>query len=694
MTVLGFIRKRGEIIVIVIGVALLAFVIGDFIPGIGTRNFDIAKVAGQTLSWQQFEAKIDEVSNRFQQQLGGQLDDRMRDIVHDQAWQMLIDETVMQQTFERIGLTVSPEELWDVITGFNPPPIIRHEFSNPETGEFDRSWLMNFLRFKDTDPNAVAFWNMVERLILDDQLLQKYNTLIGRGIFVPDFMAENENHEINRQFNFDFIVQSYFSIHDSLINVSNNDLRDFYRRNQNRWEQTASRDIEFVVFNVVPSEDDHAAAQAWIERIKPEFQEAEDPFQFIRLNTRAFADTRFFTREQLPLQAAELFDEPVGSMAGPFQEGESWRLIRLVNSENRPDSVNLRQIVIVPREQTQASYTEALALADSIKTAIERGADFARLAVQHSADPAVATNNGDLGWVHEAMVQGSIMEPIFDMRRGEVSIIETGQGVILVAQVAERGREVRKVQIATLQHDILPSTRTDQIIYSQASRFAIENRNERQFDETVAAQNLTRRMANNIGENDRQLPGLFSARPIIRWAFDARQGEVSDVFALDNMYVVAILKNIRRSGVAPINDVIAEIDFEVRREKRGELIASQFLDATRNAQSFSELALNLNLPVESALGVTFSSFSVPGAGIEPHLIGAVTGTDEGVISNPVKGINGVFLFMVTQVTEPEEIGVEIARERLRITLFNRSMSEPLQALRNAAKIEDMRSKFY
>jgi len=278
------------------------------------------------------------------------------------------------------------------------------------------------------------------------------------------------------------------------------------------------------------------------------------------------------------------------------------------------------------------------------------------------------------------------------LRRGGVAAFETGQANYVV-QVTERGRQVKKVQIATLQHDILPSTRTEQIIYSQASKFAIENRSERQFDETAAAQNFFKRFAPNIGENDRQLPGLPSARSVIRWAFDAKRGEVSDVFALDNMYVVAILKNIRKQGFAPINDVAAEIDFELRREKKGEFIASRFVDATRNVQTFSELALNLNMPVESS-AVSFSSFSVPGIGIEPQLIGAVSGTDEGVISRPVSGINGVFLFTVTNISEPDDFGIESARERLRVTFFNRSMSEPIQALRNSVKIEDMRSKFY
>jgi len=240
----------------------------------------------------------------------------------------------------------------------------------------------------------------------------------------------------------------------------------------------------------------------------------------------------------------------------------------------------------------------------------------------------------------------------------------------------------------------LPSSRTEQIIYSQASKFAIENRNEKQFDETAAAQNFNKRIATYLGENDRQIPGLPSARQIVRWAYGAKRGEVSDVFSVDNSYIVAVLKTIRNKGVASINQVVTEIDMAVRRDKKAAIISAQLSEAARNAQSFSDLALNLNLPVETVTAITFSSFSIPGAGIEPQLIAAAASAGEGAISQPVEGISGVYLFMVRQITEPEETGTEQARERLGVTYANRSMSETLQALRKAADVKDWRSKFY
>ncbi len=699
MAVLENIRKRGGIIVsVVIGIALFAFIIGDFLPGRGggARNFDIAEVGDKTLTLQNYEAKIEEMTNMYKQQTGqGNVDDRTRDMIQDQAWQVLVSETLMQQEYDQIGLIVSPEELFDIIQGPNPSPRIRQYFTDPQTGEFNRSALVNFLKNKNADPNAAHEWSIIEKGLLDERYMQKYSALVGKGAFVPDFMAENENQEINKKVDFDYIVQKYTSISDSTIKVTSDDLKAYYEKHKKQWDQTASRDIEYVVFNVVPSDDDRAAAQSWIEKIKPDFEKAADAVQFVKLNSKIPADTRFLTRDQLPVQAAELFDEPVGSMVGPYQEAEALKLVRLAKVEDRPDSVKVRQIIVTPKQQTQESYKQAVTLADSIKTAVEKGADFTKLVAKYSADPSAKTTNGDLGWIQESEMQvGSMMEALFNMKKGEVSVMESGQGAVFIVQVTERGKEVKKVQIATLQHDIIPSSRTEQIIYSQASKFAIENRSEKQFDETATAQNFNKRVASYLGENDRQIPGLSSARQIVRWAYKAKQGEVSDVFTIDNSYVIAILKNVRKKGVAPINQVAAEIDVIVRNEKKAEQIAAKLSQAAKSAQSFSDLAVSLNLPIEAASGISFSAFSVPGAGFEPKLIAAASTLGEGNISQPVEGSNGVYLITVKQIAEPEEGALAQAKERLATTYANRSISESAQALRKAANIEDMRSKFY
>ncbi len=698
MALLEDIRKKGGIIVsAVIGLALLAFILGDFLPGGrgGARDLDIADVGGQKLDVHDYERKIEEITNIYKQNTGqSNLDERTMDMVRDQAWQFMTSEAIMNKEYEMIGMTVSPEELFDLIQGPNPNARIRQYFTDPQTGEFNRSALINFLKNKNSDANAAREWAVLEKELLNERYSQKYNGLVSYGLFVPKFMVDNENIEVNKKVDFDYIVKSYNTIPDSSVKVTNADLKKYYEDHKKEWEQTTSRDIEYVVFNIAPSDEDRKAADDWMAKIKPDFEKADNPMQFVNLNSNIPSDTRFFTREQLPVQAAELYDAQVGDVVGPYQEGEALKLAKLANIENRPDSVKVRQIIILPQQQTQEAVQAAVTLADSIKTAIEKGANFTALVTKYSADPSAATTQGDIGWIKESDMQvGSMAQVLFSLKKGEVTRMEGAQG-IFVAQVTERGKEVKKVQIATLQHNILPSSRTEQLLYSQASKFAIETRTEAKFDETAAAQNLNKRVASYLGENDRQIPGLSSGRSIIRWAYEAKKGDVSDVFTLEEAYVVAVLKNVRKKGIAPFEQVSGEINNTLHRQKKAEMIAASLSDAAKNAQSFSDLALSLNLPVESASAIAFSAFSIPNAGIEPKLIATATSMGEGNISQPVEGANGVYLVTVRQITEPEEGAAEQAKTRLSTTYTNRSLSESIQALRKAANIKDMRSKFY
>ncbi|MDR1667819.1 MAG: SurA N-terminal domain-containing protein [Bacteroidales bacterium] len=697
MAVLENIRKKGGIIVsVVIGISLLAFILGDFVPR-GITNYDIVTINGKSISYQAYEQNVEERTRYYQQRMGDNFDERMQDMVREETWQAMINEEISLQEYEKTGLKVSPEELFDLVQGPNPVATIRNipAFTNPQTGEFDRSALINFLKNKDSDPEASAQWYMLEKELLREHYAQKYFNLVSKGIFIPKFLVENENIEINKKMDFDYIIKQYSTIADSTIRLTRSDLKKYYDANKHQWEQNTSRDIEYVVFDIVPSDEDRAAANRWMEKIKPDFEKAEDAALFVNMNSHVPFDTKFYTREQLPVQVAELFEGTEGDMAGPYQESDVLKLVRLAKIENRPDSVKARQIILALRQQSQQDAVRLSALADSIKDAIENGADFTGLALRYSADPAVAANNGDIGWLQESTaVAGSIFAQFFDLKKGEVLKVETPQG-IFIGQVTERGREVKKVQIATLQYRISPSSRTEQTLYSQASKFAMENRTGESFNAAVEDQNLNKRMAAHLGENDRQIAGLSAARPVVRWTYEAQKGDVSDVFNLPNAYVVAHLKEIRKKGHAPLEQVQAEVSLAVRKEKKAEQISASLSEAVPKAASFGDLALQLGLPVESATGITFSSFSVPGAGIEPKLIAAATSLDEGNISQPVEGANGVFLLTVKRITfSADSASLEEAKTRLSAAFVNRSMSEPIQAVNKAAEIEDMRSKFY
>ncbi|MDR3094440.1 MAG: SurA N-terminal domain-containing protein [Bacteroidales bacterium] len=700
MAVLEDIRRKGGIIVsVVIGISLLAFIVGDFVPR-GNTSYDVLEINGKSISYQAYEQRVTELTQQYQAQQqrmtgSSSLDENTQEMIRERAWQMMMNEEIATQEYKKVGVTVSPEELFDLIQGPNPSPTIRQipAFNNRETGEFDRAALISFLKNKNNDPQAAAEWNMVEKELLKERLAQKYINLISKGLFTPNFLVENENNEINRKVDFDYIMKPYSSIADSIIKLKNSDLKKYYDENRQQWEQKTSRDIEYVVFSIVPSDDDRAAGNKWMDKMLPEFAAAADANQFVNLNSNVSSDRKFYKQEELPEQVAHLFNGNLGDISDVYADGDVLKVARLAAIENRPDSVKARSIILIPRQQTETAAI-LTARADSIKKAIEGGADFTQLALQYSADPSVTTNNGDIGWIQESTAAaGSIFGQFFDLKKGEVLKMETQQGTF-IGQVTERGKEVKKVQIATLQYHITPSSRTEQILYSQASKFAMENRTEDRFNETATAQNLNKRVASYLGENDRQIVGLTQARQIVRWAYGAKKGEVSDVFNLSDSYVVAILKDIREKGFAPLQQVQTEVNLNVRKEKKAEQLSATLSEAAAKAASFSDLALQLGLPVESASAITFSSFSVPGVGIEPKLIAAASVLDEGNISQPIEGSNGVFLLTVKQISAPDSASLEQARTRLNSTSVNRSISESMQAINKASNIKDMRSKFY
>lgn len=698
MAVLESIRKKGGIIVsVVIGLALVAFILGDFLGGRGggnVRNLDIAKVSGRTLSLPDYEQKITELTNIYKRDTQqSSLDERTMDMIHEQAWQMMINEEITNEEYHQIGLTVSPEELFDLISGSNPHPVIRQNFTDPQTGEFNRSALINFLKNKDANPEQSHIWSTIEKDLLRERYAQKYQTLVSTGLYVPAFFIADENNDVNRKVSFDYAVKQYSTIPDSTVTITSADIKKYYNDHKYQWEQTASRDIDYVVFNVVPSEEDRQMANEWMDKMKLEFEHTTNDHQFLTINSDAPFDSHFLKEGQLPVQAAELYNASVGAMVGPYQEGESLKLIKLLKVENRPDSVKVNQIALtVP--QTQEQLTRTKAVADSIKKALEGGANFATLAAKYSIMPDAKTTGGDVGWIRENEMQvRSMEEALFNLKKGEVTIMETGQG-FFIAQVSDWGKTVKKVQIATLQHDIIASTKTEQIISTQANKFAAENRTETAFNEAATTQHLVKRTASYIGENDRQIVGLPSARSVVRWAYGAKKGAVSDVMNLNDAYVIAVLKTIRKEGIAPVEQVAPEISITLRKQKKAEQIAAGFTEITKTAQSFSEAASKLQLPIANAADVSFSAFSIPGIGVENAVIATATTIGEGNISEPVEGSNGVYLLTVTQIVAAGENTLEQIKTRLTATYNNRAMSEPLQALRKAAGIKDLRSKFY
>jgi peptidyl-prolyl cis-trans isomerase D len=279
-------------------------------------------------------------------------------------------------------------------------------------------------------------------------------------------------------------------------------------------------------------------------------------------------------------------------------------------------------------------------------------------------------------------------------QEGNVKQVQTQFGIHLL-QVTEKSSNVKKLKVAYLTRNIEPSSETYREIYSQAVKFAGLNNTYEKFNQAIAAENLTKRYASDVSESQKTITGLDNPRPLIRWAYEADLHEVTpEIFEFGNKYVIAVVTGIREKGIAPLEQVRAEIELEVRKEKKAEKIISNLEEAMASADNIEDLGLSVGLPVQPASNINFSSLSIPGAGIEPSIIAASSTLQPDQLSQPLKGNNGVYVIVVTNVMEEEETNLADIRQNMSIQRQSQVSFEAWNALQEAADIKDNRAKFF
>lgn len=702
MPVLEKIRNRaGVLIAVVIGFALLAFILGDFFNSgqslFRQSQMEIGTMGGKSISFQEYEQKLNELTEVYKAKTGAStVNENLNESLKEQAWLEFTFENVVQPEYDKLGLAVGEDELADLITGSNPSPVIRQNFGDPNTGEINTQAVTRLWNSYEENPSWQAIVISIEKDVTMDRAFTKYTNIIRKGLYVPKFLAKNDYVESNEKVDVNYIVRRYSEIADSTVTVSNSDLKKYYNDHKYLFEQTPSRDIEYVTFDIVPSQQDFKAASEYINKVLPEFKAAEDPKQYVNANSDIPFDGRNYKPGQLPDSLSRfMFSANVGDTYGPYFENETYKIARLVKVASMPDSVKARHILLQPTEQTQAAVDKTRQLADSIRNAVQKGADFAALARKYSVDQGSAQMGGDLGWFEEGRMVPEFNDAAFSMGKGETRVVESQFG-LHVLQVTDKGPETRKVQVAVMARKVDASTATNNEIYARASKFAAENRTQEQFNKAVndSKGTLVKKLASSVTLNDKFISGLQQPRELIRWAYDASKGEVSEVINLQNAFVVAVVSQIREGKFATLEQVRPELELAVRKEKKGKLISDQLTKQMEGVKDIQALAGKLNTNVESASGISFSSFSIGSAGIEPKLIATAATIKPDQLSMPVQGNNGVYVAYVTSKIAAEGTDYTPSVQKIGYTLQARSGYETLEALKKLANIEDKRGKFY
>lgn len=687
MVTLNTLRNKGGVLLaIVIGVALLAFVLGDMLTSgstlMNSSKMNVGTIGGEKISMQEYGQAIDELTEVQRITTGREgSTDEQNEMIRVQAWDLMIRQKALKPDLAEIGLTVSEDELVELLSGANPSPIIAQMFANPQTGMFEPAMLHQFIASvgQDQTGRMQMFWNYLQNEVADQSLIFKFKNLIDKAAYVTGFEAEQLAALESKTYSVDYLVSRYDAVADSTVQVTDGELRKYYDAHKGMFKQEDLRDIAYVTFEALPSTEDYAAAEKTVRGLAADLAATTNVQQFVSMNSQSAFDTRYYKPGEITGDLGTFaFGATADQVYGPVLNGDQWTMARIADIQVIPDSVRLSNIVI-PADRK--------ALADSLITALQAGGDFAAAAREFSADVQSGAEGGDLGLMDPQTLAPQFVEAVKGAAVGSVKAVTTPEAVYILKVTDVIGAS-QKVQLGVINYNVEPSELTRNEVYGRANKFATVATTDG-FEKAAADGALAKRVA-TVGPNDRTVGGIQQSRELARWAFNGELGELSDVKEFGNNFVIATITAIREKGVAPFEQVKDNVKALVVREKKGEMLAQKMAGAT----SVAALAATLGVDTLSNNDINFQGFMAPEVGFDPALTGGVSGiAKSGVVSKPIIGRIGVYAAQITaERNTPVDVAVEKAR--LNAEAQQSAFMVAYEAFMELSDIQDTRYRFY
>ncbi len=703
MAAIGKIRKHYGLLVAVVGIALFAFISGDLFKSCNSRNTtDVAIVGKEKISYQDYSNLVNMNLENVKAQNGGSLSTEDNYTIHANTLEQMVRDIIMKDEYKDLGLVVSGDELFDQFLGEKPNQYVVQSFTNPD-GSLNRDLITTYIRdFQTLSPEMKTNWLNFERAIKEDRLNTKYETLLKKGFYLPNKIAARLYADKNDKTSAEVYAVRYNTVADSTVVVSDADSKAFYESNKNKYQTDATRSIDYVIFDIKPSKADIEYSKNYVIDLKKDFAEIDNAANFVNANSDIQYDSTWKSRKDVPAELeAAIFDQNngVGFVYGPYENEGYYNIAKVVAMENRSDSLMASHILVSYANALRSSETrtkeEAKALADSIFNVVKKdNSKIETLAKSLSDDPSAQTNNGDLGWFTDGMMVYAFNEFVQDNKVGTVGMVETPFGYHII-KVTDRNEAAPMARIAVLAHEITPSSATYQNVFAEANRFVTENKTAEAFNKAVEEQGLNKRTYPSLRTTTNYITGINNPRQIVRWAFDedTQVGDMSSIFDLDNMYVVAVLTKAVKEGHTPYEDIAERYEFVIKKEKKGAMLAEQ---AKAYGTDYQKMIDNLKGEKTTVDNVTFEGRGFGNFGVEDKVIGTVIGMKEGEVSEPIVGGNGLFVVKVTKETPASATTdyssiVKEQRSRYNNQILNNAA---YSALKDNVKIEDNSILFY
>jgi peptidyl-prolyl cis-trans isomerase D len=693
MAVIGKIREKSTLILIIIGGALLAFVLGDLLGNKGSMGgpVNIGEINGQEIQGLDFEARVTKNIADYEERNSVPANEEVTSSIRDMVWNQLLIDYIVKKEIEKLGIDVSPEELFDMVRGNDPHPQVRQAFSNPQTGEFNPDDVIRYLKTMDQDQTGKAKnqWVQFEKSIKEERLQAKYYNLIKKGLYPTLHEAKNYYTDASKMFNVRFIAKRFATVADSTIEVSDKELKEYYNNNIKKYQQEEPlREVKYVTYQILPSENDKLETEKWFNEKIEEFKVAEDDSLFLAANSDGTPTFSFFAKASgLPDRLdTVVFSMEKGQVFGPYIEFNTFKASKVIDFKLSSDSVKARHILINIEKDTAS----AMALVDSLKKLItSKKRKFEELAKEFSKDFGSAQDGGSLGWFKEGVMVPPFNDACFKGNKGDLPIVVSQFGIHFI-EILDKSAESKKVQLATLERKIEPSGATFDKYFNDATAFSIKSNTAEDFQKEAETNGLNIRIQ-ELKSTDRFLADLESPRELIRWAFNGKINDVSDPFRFGEKFVVACISDAKEKGDLPFEKIKEDISVEVRKNKKAEM----FIKEMSGTSNMEELSQKLKLPLERGDNISFSSFSVPGMGREPYVVGKLTTLKKGQMSIPIKGDQGVYVVYIENIVEaPDVSDYSGYKTSIKQGFSSRVNNEVFEALKEKANVIDDRAKFY
>ena len=679
--------KGGLFLTIFIGLALLLFIVSLAFEngGMGQQDPKVAEINGEKITYTHYQDTFDAVQSNLSAMSGQDYSSsEAQDAVHNMTWQQLLNQYAIEPGFEKLGINVTDAERIELISGQYVSPIIVSAFTNPQTGMFSPEEVVNFLNAAAADqqygPLMMQRYEMLVRDAQTQRAMEKYVGLVSKGVFVNDLEVAAGVSAANKAFSGRWVGQGYAQVADSLVKVEKADIEKFYNEHKKMFKQMPSRSVSYVVFEVEPTENDRLAAANEVEKLAAEFAATDEPMIYAKSKSRQAIDEEYYSREALSAEMAAIaFGKDRSQILGPVLKNDVYHISRVTDVRSMPDSVGVSYIVLA----------QNAAKADSLMAAAKGGANFAAMAMEFSEDRATAELGGELGVLPYSAYPEAFRAEIDKASKGSFFKVDMGQ-VVYVVRVDRKDAPVVKAQVATITYPVMASPATEKEIHSVASQFSVAAQGSvEKFNAAASEFAMVPRVA-RVTNNDRQIAGMGDdSRSIVRWAFDAKVGQVSEIYTVDRNYVVAIVTEQRNEQFATMQQVYNEIYPMVLNEKKFDYLKSQLA-----GKSIEEAAAALGVEVGSFENVTANGFYIDGIGIAPRTIGAIAKVAEGEVSKPINDINGAYIIVVDQTVEAENQTADKERVRQQAMVEAQAAQRMNQALYEGSKIEDLRVKFF